>query len=408
MRGLLNFIIVVFAVLSANVAISATHYAEVQWRQPVGSVAAYCFSTLPDERPMAVPRTLVVDNNLPDGSEVYSWGYGTFSDVVLGCTSTGNPSGSGTAATLVPQNEFRVGSINDSFRGMALSDSGLRLKVWISPITSSSPCTGSGCSSYGNIYDLSATSLYPSLAAGNEVELTTNWGVTLAQRINAYGSGSALFYPTTSGRYAIRATIIKVGNLQYNGPLKAPGSLYIRSLNYVDERIFDGAAIQIIPPACRLSSPNSYNIDMNRWVNHDAVNTSVPNTLPAYGSIKPVDLNLECSGQVNGVQFRFEDAGSSPSSNKNISLYDSAGGNKIEGLEIEMRYGGSRVAVDNITKTDTGSKGAIKTNPQDLSFNSQDSATFGARFVQTAPIKKSGAIYTGPVTGKVNMYVTYH
>ncbi|BDA53103.1 hypothetical protein NUITMVR1_07620 [Raoultella ornithinolytica] len=129
---------------------------------------------------------------------------------------------------------------------------------------------------------------------------------------------------------------------------------------------------------------------------------------PAYGSQVPVNLSLECSGKVDHVRFRFEDTGTSLSGNNNIILYDTSGGNKVDGLEIELLYNGTKVNVDNTTVTDTGSHGATKVSPESLPlYDSVGIAAFQARYVQSAAVTRAGADYTGPVTGKVNMYVTY-
>ena len=77
-----------------------------------------------------------------------------------------------------------------------------------------------------------------------------------------------------------------------------------------------------------------------------------------------------------------------------------------------MSYNGSRINVNSPSespdtyKTNTGSHGT--TNPSDESFNSQSVARFGARFVQRSTITRDGTNYAGPVTGKVNMFVTYY
>ena len=64
--------------------------------------------------------------------------------------------------------------------------------------------------------------------------------------------------------------------------------------------------------------------------------------------------------------------------------------------------------VDNTTVIDTGSHGVAKTSPASLPlFDSVSTAAFQARYMQSAPVTQSGTNYTGPVTGKVNMYVTY-
>ncbi|GKX54809.1 hypothetical protein SOASR030_09210 [Leminorella grimontii] len=72
-----------------------------------------------------------------------------------------------------------------------------------------------------------------------------------------------------------------------------------------------------------------------------------------------------------------------------------------------MLYNGSRINVDNSTKTNVGSQGTLNTNPAETTFNSQSTIPFTARYVQRSAIQKGGVSYTGSVTGKVNMYVTY-
>ncbi len=46
------------------------------------------------------------------------------------------------------------------------------------------------------------------------------------------------------------------------------------------------------------------------------------------------------------IRMRFEDAGASPLPVSNIGLYDAAGGHKIDGLEIELRYNGNHIDVN--------------------------------------------------------------
>ncbi|VFS58420.1 Uncharacterised protein [Leminorella grimontii] len=145
---------------------------------------------------------------------------------------------------------------------------------------------------------------------------------------------------------------------------------------------------------------------MGRWV-HSGPGSRQPGvSLPAYGPIVPVDINLECSGRVDNISFRFEDVGSSPLTNNNISLYDS-GGTKIDGLEIVLFYGSNKINADNVSQVGLGSWGETNTNPKDTSFK-PSIARFTAYYAQRAPIQRNGVSYTGPVTGKVNMYVTYY
>lgn len=410
------FSIIGISSLLLSVPVLAASFAHnVFWTN--GSYATTCYSNMPELAPLSVPRTLIVDNHLPNGTELFSWGYGDFiPNVSTTCADTVPVASAFTGGGRFFTRPF--GSTYPNVDGVySTSIPGIGIKLFTT-------YTGKGVSDFrpmnsntSRLINSVGSWANPSDPINVEfmVKQSTGIGVWMNSDSNWNTNPTTQQFSTRANHvsYSFRAVLVKTGNIVYTStPLTLPKMSEFAAVDsgflHPLPNMVGGGGITIVPPACQLKTPTSYTINIGRWVNSGPGSLAPGISLPAYGSIKPVDLNLECFGQVNGVQFRFEDAGSSPSSNKNISLYDSAGGNKIEGLEIEMRYGGSRVAVDNITKTDTGSKGAIKTNPQDLSFNSQDSATFGARFVQTAPIKKSGAIYTGPVTGKVNMYVTYH
>ncbi|GAL48471.1 hypothetical protein CIFAM_05_00860 [Citrobacter farmeri GTC 1319] len=145
----------------------------------------------------------------------------------------------------------------------------------------------------------------------------------------------------------------------------------------------------------------NYNINMGDWVAY-AWGGSVRR-----GDEKLVDISLKCTGAANNVYFRFADAGgSSVSPDKNIRVYKSAssGTDVVDGLEIELLYNGEHVDVDGTTLTNTGTRGSyVSTNNGETQiYSSLDTARFTARFLQNGPIS-----YLGPVTGKVNMWVTY-
>ncbi|EPK7284292.1 hypothetical protein NLT72_002732 [Citrobacter farmeri] len=166
-----------------------------------------------------------------------------------------------------------------------------------------------------------------------------------------------------------------------------------------------GNAITVVSPSCRLRTTD-YNISMGTWA-ADTVNHMGS---PATGAAVPVGLDLECSGQVADVQFRFEDTGSAPSTfdEKNVTLYD-GGGNKVSGLEIQMKYNGNRVNVDGVTQTSTGSHGQVRTEAESVPlYTSTSQAMFTANYIQNGSITVGGNNYTGPVSGKVNIWVTYN
>nr|WP_287858185.1 fimbrial protein [Klebsiella sp.] len=420
MNGLLKAVtcsgIVAFAGMTVAEVSAATHSFTAAWSSGtvVGQVAAWCNYIVPDERPLTVPRTFVVGNDVPNGTEIFSWGYGeAFSDFIVLCTSSGI---SGGGADIDGYLDSRILMSYDTGGYIPLSDSGLGLKLWFRYNTSPGfNYTGCGgvtvqCEYYDtSYYSPSYTQKVP---VGTEVDGTlagyTSQGVTQAMRKYRFNFSPVNYiFPTHTGSVSVRMSLVKIGTIQYNGALTAK-SPAIAMRNTIRQNtntatltgFLDGSGITIAPPACQLKTTD-YTLPMGRWA-ADVINYT---GAPAYGAQVPVNLSLECTGKVNHVRFRFEDTGTSLSSNKNISLYDTAGGSKIEGLEIEMLYNGSKVNVDNTTITDTGSHGAfVSLTP---AFDSFGTAAFHARYVQNAAVTRSGANYTGPVTGKVNMYVTY-
>ena len=403
-KGLRTSIITVMAGMAGVHVYAATYSGTVSWNSPPYPIAANCSVTLPDERPLAVSRTLVVGNDVPDGTEIFSWGYGEWSsDVTLSCVGSGQGGSSTAIKGFSPETRLTVYTSVDTKGGVPLTNSGLRLHFWIKTKNSSTACTGSGCSTTSNNYSIYGTGnnfLYA--GAGEEIPMSKYNGANyVTQIIGApFAANHYRYYPTLTGQYSIRASLVKVGNVSY-GPLSIQGNLPVFQYSGGSSNaLFQGAGITIAPPSCRLHTTD-YNISMGRW----AADTLSHKGAPAYGTPVPVNLSLECSGKTEHVRFRFEDTGSSLSSNNNIGLYDWSGGNKIDGLEIELLYNGTKVKVDNSTTTDTGSHGSfVSFTPV---FGSASTASFQARYVQSSAVKRHGLNYTGPVTGKVNMYVTY-
>ncbi|WP_156567754.1 fimbrial protein [Metakosakonia massiliensis] len=394
---------IIIAATAGSQAYATVLSGNVYWSSGInsGDLAATCSVTFPDEQPLAVSRTLVVGNDVPNGTEIFSWGYGAWSsDVVMSCVGSGKGTNSGAISGFSPTNTFTIFNVNDSYGGIIMNNSGLRLKLWVKAGTGSTPCTGVGCDPYSNAYSLYGYATGGSfLSTGEEAPLQGSYWSDLYQKINPPVSpaDNLRYYPTMTGRYSMRASLIKVGNVSY-GPLKVnnppPFQVGTTSIN----TLFQGSGITIAPPACRLKTTD-YTIPMGTW---EAVTFA---GTPVYGTPEPVNLSLECSGKTEHVHFRFEDTGTSLSANKNVTLYDNAGGNKIDGLEIELLYNGNKADVDNTTLTDTGSHGSFVSFEQ--AFSSASTASFQARYVQNGGITASGRRYSGPVVGKVNMYVTY-
>lgn len=373
-----------------------------------GQHAGSCTIYYPDERPLTVPRTLVVDKNTPDGTVLFQWNYGEFlSDTTLHCVSSGITNSTSSLNSGNPNSVYFFSNYApySGIHGLITSDTGIQLKILVRYNTA--------CGFVGSFRYYSTgfgDQMCPAAGSVFDTRTSSNISGYLAQIMQPYYSEGRWTLPTAAGSISLAAALIKQGTISYPSALSigGPNPFYLRmgagGGGYtVIQDYLTGSAIQIVPPACRLRTTD-YNIAMGRWT-ADIINYV---GLPAYGTQVPVNLSLECSGSVNHVRFRFEDTGSSLSANRNISLYDTAGGTKIEGLEIELLHNGTKVNVDNTTLTDTGSHGAAKPSPAVLPvFNSASTASFQARYVQSSAVTRSGANYTGPVTGKVNMYVTY-
>ncbi|HCH7897963.1 TPA: type 1 fimbrial protein [Raoultella ornithinolytica] len=422
MRGLMKVVACAGVVVGAGgitPPVEATTYsADGFWSNgpSLGQPAGNCTVIIPDDRPLSVPQTFVVGSDIPDGTEIFSWGYGeAFSDIVVSCVSSGIGGANGDIDIYAASSVY----VNGDSRGyIPLSDSGFALKLWgrfnTAPGNNYSVCGGVSVNCQYYITSYANPSFVNEPAANTEIDLTPTGAssASMSQTMRKYWISAPpslnQLLPTYTGSFSFRMALIKVGTPQYNGPLHTSSTAAFSARatikgTYNVYGLLDGSGITIAPPACQLRTTD-YTIPMGRWA-ADAI-TYVGG--PAYGSQVPVNLSLECSGKVDHVRFRFEDTGTTLSGNNNISLYDTSGGNKVDGLEIELLYNGMKANVDNTTVTDTGSHGATKVSPASLPlYDSVGTAAFQARYVQSAAVTRAGADYTGPVTGKVNMYVTY-
>lgn len=429
MRGLMKAVscvgVLAGAILPAPPAGAAAYYDSIYWDggDNTGQLAGACIYTIPDNMPLSQPVTLVVDANTPDGTVIHSWDYGQFLKFSVSCSSSGidNSDSKVMGSLAVPRSYIGLSVSNSGSSGVAPYDrdtnnTGIKIRYKYRFDSDSEFC--SGCTpypdgtSYGGIYvstnELNHRTVSSGFETGKEVyqdQFASRFYSVLSDASGRYAFGD------TSGKvqsFSIAADLIKSGPIVYDGtPLQCRGGrgncgFQVYAGTLVSTYAFDigGGGVTIVQPSCRLSTAN-YIIPMGLWGAGDI-------SSPVNGPQIPVNLSLECSGKVDHVRFRFEDTGTSLSGNSNISLYDTAGGNKIDGLEIELLYNGTKVNVDNTTVTDTGNHGTNKTSPASLPlFDSVSTAAFQARYVQSAPVTQSGTNYTGPVTGKVNMYVTY-
>ncbi|MBK5145593.1 hypothetical protein I2494_18105 [Budviciaceae bacterium BWR-B9] len=433
MNNIIKRIIALTFVLGMKWGYAAELYPNNQPIWNNGAPAANCSFTYPTLQPLSQQKNLIVENSLPLGSVIYSWSYGDFApdfySVCNGVTEyTTISSETHPELRIIDRLDFN-NLDNNLLAGQWLwgtNNPGIALKLYII-------LTARGDQSTGYTYEKYSRSTYvsnafDSIPLGQEIAIVPSFSSTnvIDGTMSSIRSDntSKIVGSAHSFRYSVRAELIKIGEIQTGSPLSLSSSITMIHAFFMQnkadsspetnigptiispETIFGGGGITFVKPSCRLRGATDYLVELGEWSN--------TTNLPTYGDVELIDINIECNGSVGNVEFGFQDVGAFPLTNRNISVYDSAGGQLIEGMEVEMSYGGTRLNVhkmnESVTtyKTNTGAHGSIKTDASDLGFNSQSQAQFGVRFIQRAPITRGGSAYTGPVTGQVNMFVTYY
>ncbi|HAU5634537.1 fimbrial protein [Citrobacter amalonaticus] len=394
----------IMSAFTSPLVVSSVSMTDVTWvgGDHPGQIAARCIATYPSIMPLTIPRTFVADSSFEVGDVIYSWDYADFMPNYLQTqcipevdSNNSNHSMHGSYIMLT-LNQGRMAS--NGILTTALDGVGIRLFYKVNTTTD-------GTNGYLAIHDNGAS--YINRPVEERPLFDNHPNTYLEIRCDAAMSSSSNRY-TYGCDYSlsIRAELVKTGDITV-GSLTLPELdeyLLIKwNSGYFEgqRNSFSGNAVTLIAPACQLKNAN-HSVAMGDMVPLSAT--------PRRGTNVPVNLDLECSGQVNNVNFRFEDAGTSPSSGleKNVSLYSSEG-IPVEGLEIEMRYEGERVNIDGTTEISTGSHGQRKTVADALPlFDSESTANFTANYVQLGPVISGGNGFTGAINGKVNMWVTYN
>ncbi|MFS6935173.1 hypothetical protein [Klebsiella oxytoca] len=442
MSRIWGVITVLIAGLTVTSVPAATFTYNYTWRngrdqtgQPAeGQPAGTCSFVVPDTRPLQVPRTLVVDSAAPVGTVLYAWDFANFlPGFRIQCTGSGISTSEGSHYLIVNGavlNGLMTGQIifNNLTRGEGFSSSnpvyattlsGIGLRMFVKADTDSLLKSVTDSVPYRQQVILQNAGGQMSIPATPR-DIVYPWGTNSGNpsaRLQLYvdklsNNPAQFILADGAAGFSVKAELVKIantvqyGNLGLAGNPMATWSLVTAALNLVPPTDFlTGNAITVVSPSCRLRTTD-YTVSMGTWASDTVNHTGAPAT----GAAVPVGLDLECSGKVADVQFRFEDTGSSPSSlaEKNITLYD-GGGNKVNGLEIQMKYNGERINVDGVTQTSTGSHGQVRTEAESVPlYTSTSQAMFTANYIQNGPIAVDGNNYTGPASGKVNIWVTYN
>ena len=383
---LLNFII-------CSHALAHSETANYFWSEN-GKLAATCTFSWPDQNRLLTPQTVVVDNSMPDNTVLASWGYEQFYDFTVDCQSSGTHSttpqlnfGSGSSKTSLPQIDINLNNYHINIHGV-------EFVVYGQTDTPDILCTPV-CAHGEYAMQTDAPPL-------TEIKNPDRLSIYMQQQ-PVMNTSTDYVIQSVRSHIKYRAELIKSGTVSAEDSgkkviLNGGDALFFISdyYNAIDfQEIYAGTTeVSVLVNNCKLKTKD-YTIPMGNW---DVRSSSA---LPANGSEVPVNVSLQCDGETPHVRFRFEDAGTSLLPNHNLRLYDAQGNEKIDGLEIEMLYNGAHLDIDNTTLVDTGAHGTAGATGAD------STAKFTARYVQRSEITKNGNAYVGPVTGKVNMWVTY-
>lgn len=395
--------------------------------------AGTCVYSYPDHLPFSVPRSIIADNSVPVGTILWSWSYAEFNLVFsLSCTGSGidssrwKISGTNVSVDIDSSNSVRAGlgfnlwGTNVGNGVLKTSVEGVGIRFYVK--SDSSPL-GSGIFDYPFIRFFGFGVCGTTTVAATGVEYGF-CGPTVGQvgmvlnmlDTRTEGGVTRWFMPTSSLTFSLRAELIKTGPVTAYGPLSvshlfnswmAPAPANVNT--NPPTHFLAGNGVTLVRPTCKLSTQKStnYMVNMGLW----PADTIAHIGTPAFGPEVPLQLELECNGMAESVRMRFEDAGASPLASNNISLYDAAGGAKIDGLEIELLQNSAHIDV-NGTAVDLGSYGVGATaGSGDKIFaipsTSYAPLTLQARYIQRAAITRSNIPYTGPVTGTVNLFMVY-
>ncbi len=387
-----------------------------------GLPALTCIETAPPS-PLLKPVMIIADNNMPNGTVLYSWGYNDFfPNITQQCVSSGITSPT-SSLTYKEGNTTtggaRLGVFSEMIAGDILTadtSSGIGMKVYAKFNQGSTIC-GDCNPYYATATENAINGMAKNVPEGTEFELKTGSDAYILLQA-VIGKDNLNEYKMTSSNTSIslRGELIKTGFISRGGSISVGFSSYkdniyigVSNKSHIGgggnaiELLTSNSSLYVYTPSCQLVTQN-YTIPMGPWVVSDSSSAHYPIT----GNDVPVNLELKCSGEVKNVRFKFEDAYSNKLSNKNIALHNPANTSKlIDGLEIELLYNNTHVDVDNITTTNIGDLGSPVTITTSVIFNTTDTAKFTARYIQRNDITADGIPYTGPVTGKVNMWVTY-
>jgi len=374
---------------------------------PVSGQAGYCRLTTSDIQPFTSPITLQVGNDTPNGTVLYSWGYPNFLSIDKRCSGNGTQTTSPSVFFFSrTTSQLPWSNYNSALRAFTnfANIPGIGIRVFIR-VDRQVDAWGSGITNpEGNWF----LGLYP---IGQEFEMTSPT-VGFWMQEQRLPTRPAFITDTLNwATVSMRAELIKTGNITYSSnPIIVPTPVFIDAddpiATFTPPRLLGSGGVRIIPPVCKLTTPSAYAVNLGQWIGAGPT--------PRTGSGVPINLALECNGGVGNVQIAFQDAGGTPQTNDSVGLYDPSG-NKISGLEVEMRYNNTRINVGKSTdatsvlsKVSVGARTGGSGPYTNRTFTGATPAQFTAHFVQRNPITRGGVSYAGPVSGQVSIWVTYN
>lgn len=411
------------SLFQVSVVSAATETKDYYWADGnnAGQLAGSCTATVPDNRPMQIPRTILVDNSMPSGTVLHSWDFNEFlPGFQLQCTGSGIANDRpGLVSGSVTLNPSPGG--NPNMNMIATMEMYYTLPSYGTTFDTNVPGVGYRVflkSDYDEEWGHTQISLSNNGSSFNRPATGVSNGLRGRVEVIAYQyitrstDGSYKIEDKVIG-YSLRGELVKKTNNISSGNINVSTQFSWRATNggmsmrALPVDFLSGSAIRVITPSCQLRARDTQ-INMGKWYSIDTLTT---------GPAVPVPVDLRCTGQLTNAQLIFGDTGSHRfmyDYDKNLTLY-TPGGDYVEGLEIEIKYNdhvfdhnpSPHVPVDDYHYVYLGDRGVPGMSGG--SFTESDSqAMFTANYVQSGPIRVNGHNYTSSVTGKVNLRIDWH
>ncbi|WMY73386.1 fimbrial protein [Buttiauxella selenatireducens] len=344
--------------------------------------------------PFTRAHPIAVDEDTPDYSVILNVDYAYFlPNMRLSCTTNGAyvapPVGFDGYVTL------KLKSVNGkplNWIGEAdTNNNGIKLKMFIKATAISGDTPPSSYPSAAMMPGKSLGAEYPIVNIGPDTSLV-QFGAQHNSEKTQYKFDQVYNYAIES----MRVELIKYGWVEYSElPVIPPGYDLIFTVEgfagSTDISVPLGSGVYMAAPSCSLDNPHQ-TVELGSFSKRSG------ESYPLVGNRTLFGIGFTCSTFTSHMELTFDDAHTAKSLQARLNAYDASGGLKaLDGVGIEL-YDQDDKPVVLGAQNDLGAfrKGAT-------------SVKYSAAIVQTADdITKDGQPFTGKITGKANVTISYY